>query len=110
MPPTDKRDTNGRQFWDAYKIINLVLTLTVPITLWLVKSVQDNNIRLTRLESTVITSADYNELEKRIGKDLEQVRSLIPREVPPRWFAERVEGIRQQVVDLQKRVDKLEDR
>lgn len=110
MPPTTKRDTNGRQFWDAYKIINLVLTLTVPITLWLVKSVQDNNIRLTKLESTVVTNGDHNEIEKRIAKDFEQLRDLIPKEVPPRWFAERVESIRQQVISMEKRIDKLEGR
>jgi len=109
---------NGETGW---KVIDLMVRVLSPVlvaaVIFMAGKVMDVDSRLTAIEANRFTSRDGVELRDllhteftAIRKDIAEIKTTMPREVPPIWLLERVTRIedRQDVMD--KKLDKRNDK
>lgn len=96
------QEDSPRKYWDTYKILNLVLSLTLPVTFWLLTKVLEHENKITILESTTYTKENALDAERqnvRIHSEIERKQSL---------FQDRFSNIITQLDKLIDRLEKLE--
>jgi len=100
---SDERD-------QAWRILDIVLSITLTTSLavvgWLIIEHQALDRRVNTIESNRFTVADGLELWKEIGSIKSEIATL-PREVPPKWFVDRVEKLERKIDANAQRNEKL---
>ena len=109
---------NGESTW---KVIDLIVRVCVAIMLpaagFILSHVMDLETRMTAVEANRFTSRDGIELREMIQKkfdllrsDITEIKTSMPREVPPTWFLERVTRIEKRVDGLDAKVEAINNK
>lgn len=73
-------------------VFGIVGTVMMTVTGWAINKIYDFEKRITTIESNRFTSGDANELLK-LMMEIQREMATIPKEVPPKWFVDRVNGL-----------------
>ena len=98
----------------AWKVIDLMVRILSPLLvaaiIFMAGRVMSIDSRLTAIEANRFTSKDGVELRELLHKeftairaDISEIKTTMPREVPPRWLVERVDDIADRVLKLEKK-------
>jgi len=100
-------------FWFA-TTAEILLALSLPAVAWALTKVVDHEARIATIEGNRFTAQDGKDIQRELSNIWREI-SAFPREIPPKWFEERVDRIdRNQhtlleaVRDIDKRLSVLE--
>ena len=80
-----------------------LLTLSMFVLAGMSAGIENNKEKLSTIVGNRFTSQDGLEVWKAIG----ELKAVIPNEVPPKWFIDRVDKLEGQLTELQEQVRAL---
>jgi len=96
---------------NAWRILDIVLAFLVAISSatagWGAKAVIDLQNRVTAIEASRFTAAMGLEVWQEIAA-VKQSLAALPREVPPKWFIDRVDALDRKLESIDDRLQQIE--
>ena len=105
-----EKDDSKQMAWKVLLwAIAVFVSLNTAIFGYVITELHNVDVRLSRIESSSVSSSDVNNLLGALHQ-LETQVAKIPKEIPPQWLREKVRGLEERVRDNEIKLWRCEEK